>query len=123
MGQETEQDIAQEPVQENALETMHDTEKGTIRGRTRTWLHKTKKQRCCRSRGTMGKNMSGTQNIHRSSTARGLTRRKPLSATERGQEPMQENMQGNMQESAPDIVREPMLETVLETVPENVQDT
>merc|ERR1711957_282272 len=117
---ETVQDTAQENMQETeqdiVQETMQDTEKGTIRGRTRTWLHKTKKQRCCRSRGAMGKNMSGTQNIHRSSTARGLTRRKPLSAIERGPEPMQESMQGNMQESAPDIVREPMLETVLETV-------
>merc|ERR1712160_3671 len=63
-----------------------------------------------------GKNMSGTQNIHRSSTARGLTRRKPLSATERGQEPMQENMQGNMQESAPDIVLETVLETAQDTI-------
>merc|ERR1719246_210577 len=106
---------------------MQDTEKGTIRGRTRTWLHKTKKQRCCRSWGIMRKNMSGTQNIHRSSTARGLTRRKPLSAIERGPEPMQENMQGNMQENmqetVQDTAQENMQETEQDIAQENVQDT
>merc|ERR1719246_427984 len=104
---QTAQENAQDTTQETTMqETMQDTEKDTIRGRTRTWLHKKKKQRCCRSMGITGKNMGGTQNMNLRSTPRGPTRRMPRSATRRGQEPMQQNMQGNMQESTQDIVPE-----------------
>jgi len=47
--QETAQETAQDTAQENMLENVQDTVQDTPRGRTRIWLRKKKKQRCCNS--------------------------------------------------------------------------